>query len=95
MFNYFLRLPDQLAGSRFRPEAMRRVKTTREDEARKLRKVDDDEKAEERRVKGEKDKKEKRDLQLRGMSADEQKKFLDKERERENKRMQKKRTTKG
>jgi len=71
------------------------VKATREDEARKLRKVDDDEKAEERRIKGEKEKREKRDTQLKGMSADEQRKFLDKERERDNKRMQKKRVTKG
>lgn len=95
LFNYFIRLPDQLASAKFRSEALRRAKSTREDEARKLRKVDDDEKAEERRLKGDKEKREKRDTQLKGMNADEQRKFLEKERERDNKRLQKKRTTKG
>lgn len=95
IFSYFLRLPDQLCGSKFRPEALRRVKATRDEEARKLRRVDDDEKAEERRLKSEKEKKDKRDAQLKVMSADEQRKFLEKERERDNKRSMKKRTTKG
>lgn len=90
-----MRLPDQLAGTRFRAEALRRSKATREEEARKLRRADDDEKSEERRLKGEKEKREKRDAQLKGMSADEQRKFLDKERDREQKRAMKKRSTKG
>ncbi|KAB8446228.1 hypothetical protein FH972_025210 [Carpinus fangiana] len=73
LFTYFLRLPDLLAaGAHFRPEALRRVRATRDDEVKKLRRADEDERAEERRVKLEKDKKEERDRKLKGMSADEQ-----------------------
>ena len=46
LFKYCPRIPDQLVSSaRFRPEALRRVRATREEEIRKIRKVDEDEKA--------------------------------------------------
>ncbi|KAH0559417.1 hypothetical protein GP486_004064 [Trichoglossum hirsutum] len=96
ILSYFLRLPDQLVSSaHFRPEVSRKVRQTREDELRKLRKMDEDEKAEERNTKKDKEKKEKRDSMLRTMSADEQRKFLEKEREKDYRKSQKKMTRRG
>src|SRR4051812_11274820 len=84
LFQYFLRLPDTLVQSaHFRPEVMRRVKTTREDAIRKLQKVDEDAHAEERAIERERAKKLKRDLALKGLDAKQQKKFLEKEKEKE------------
>jgi hypothetical protein len=74
---------------------MRRIKATREEQIAKIRKVDEDEKADERKLAGDKLKKEKRDAMLGRMSADEQRKYLDKERERDSKKKQKKQTVKG
>ncbi|ORY12939.1 hypothetical protein BCR34DRAFT_562854 [Clohesyomyces aquaticus] len=96
LFTYFLRMPDQLVSiGHFRPEAMRRIKQTREEQIARIRKLDDDEKAEERKLKGDKEKKEKRDQMLGRMSAEEQRKYLEKEREREGKRRNKKSTVKA
>jgi hypothetical protein len=96
LFQYFLRLPDILVSSaRFRPEALRRIKATRDEQIAKIRRVDDEEKAEERKLAGDKAKREKRDAMLSRMSADEQRKYLDKERERDSKKRQKKQTVKG
>lgn len=93
---YFLRLPDKLASSaHFRPEVRRKITATREAEQTKLRKADDEEKAKDRQVENEKKKKELREGRLKGMSADEQKKFLEKERLKEGKRGEKKMTKKG
>ena len=96
LFAAFLRMPDHLVSTaHFRPEALRKVRATRDDEAKKLRKIDDEEKAEERRVQAEKLKKEERDRRLGKMNADEQKKFLQKEKEAEHRKMSKKRTTRA
>ncbi|KAF2114111.1 hypothetical protein BDV96DRAFT_577590 [Lophiotrema nucula] len=96
IFSYFLRLPDFLVSTgKFRPEALRRIKQTREEQISKIKKLDDDEKAEERKLQVDKSKKEKRDQLLGRMTADEQRKYLDKEREREGKRRNKKMTVKG
>merc|ERR1711939_798778 len=96
MFATFLRLPDQLAASaHFRPEAMRKIKATREDEAKKIRRLDEEEKAEERKLLMEKAKREERDARLSKMTADEQRKFLDKEREKDKRKGEKRRTMKG
>ncbi|KAI9669563.1 MAG: hypothetical protein M1817_004606 [Caeruleum heppii] len=93
LFTYFLRLPDQLASSaHFRPEVMRRVRQTREEQIRKLQRVDETEKLEERNLKRDKEKKEKRDAKLKGLTAEEQRKYLDKEREKEMKKSQKRMT---
>ncbi|KAF2770652.1 DUF1682-domain-containing protein [Teratosphaeria nubilosa] len=87
LFAYFLRLPDQLVSTaHFRPEAMRKVRATREAEMAKIKKIDEEEKAEDRREKTDKLKKEERDRKLSGMNADQQKKFLEQERKRENKK---------
>jgi hypothetical protein len=96
LFVQFLRLPDVLVSkAHFRPEVLRKVKQTREDEIRRIKKIDEDEKAEERKTKGDKEKKEKRDAMLNNMSSDEQRKFLEKEREKEARRSQKKKTLRG
>ncbi|PSN59952.1 DUF1682-domain-containing protein [Corynespora cassiicola Philippines] len=96
LFQYFIRLPDFLvANAHFRPEAMRRIKATREEQITKLRRLDEEEKAEERKLQGDKAKKEKRDQLLGRMSADEQRKYLDRERERDSKKKMKKTTVKA
>lgn len=96
LFAYFLRLPDHLVSSaHFRPEALRKIKATREEEIRKIRKTDDELKAEERRLAGDKLKKEERDRKLSKLSADEQRKFLEKEKDKETRKANKKRTMRG
>lgn len=96
LFEHFLRLPDTLVQSaHFRPEVLRKVKTTRDDMVRKLQKEVEDEKAEERNIEREKAKKVKRDLDLKALDAKGQKKYLEKEKERDMKRSQKKMTQKG
>ena len=96
VFNYFLRLPDFLAQSaRFRPEVRKKILAVREEEQKKLRKASEDEKAEERRLEGEKKKREMREQRLKGMSGDEQRKFLEKEREKSGKKQEKKMSKKA
>ena len=83
----FIRLSDRLVSSaHFRPEVTRKLRNTREEEIKKLKRVDEDEKAEERKLAAEKVKKQGRERLLRGMSAEEQRKYLEKEKEREQKR---------
>jgi hypothetical protein len=96
LFQYFLRLPDQLASSaHFRPEALRRIKQTRDEQIAKIRRADDEEKAEERKLALDKLKKEQRDAKLGRLSATEQKKFLEKEREKSAKKGMKRSTVKA
>lgn len=96
IFTYFLRLPDLLAqNAHFRPEVTRKIRSVREEEQKKLRKLSDEEKAEERRLEGEKKKKEMRDNKLKGMSAEDQRDFLEKERKRSGKKQEKKMSRKA
>ncbi|KAK2733953.1 hypothetical protein FQN55_003091 [Onygenales sp. PD_40] len=96
IFTHFLRLTDRLvSAAHFRAEVSRKLRNTREDEIRKLKRADEEEKAEERKVAAEKLKKEERERLLRGMSAEEQRKYLEKEREREQKRGMKRATRRG
>ena len=91
IFSYFLRFPDLLAqNAHFRPEVNRKIRSVREEEQKKLRKSSEEEKAEERRLEGEKKKKEMRDNRLKGMSAEDQRDFLEKERKRSGKKQEKK-----
>lgn len=93
LFEYFLRLPDQLAiSAHFRPEVMRKVKATREEHIKSLQRAVDEEKAEERALEREKAKKLKRDLELKGLDAKAQKKYLEKEKEKEYRKMSKRQT---
>ena len=90
IFEYFIRLTDTLVQSaHFRPEVLRKVKTTREDAIRKLAKADEEEKAEDRALEREKSKKLKRDLELKALDAKGQKKYLEKEKEKEMRKNQK------
>ncbi|RVD86367.1 uncharacterized protein DFL_004647 [Arthrobotrys flagrans] len=87
----FLRLPDFLVtNAHFRPEVIRKVRATRDEERRRLERAEDDKKAEERQAAKDEKKKQERDAKLRSLSADEQKKFLDKEKEKELKKAAKK-----
>jgi hypothetical protein len=96
LFNYFLRLPDHLAtAAHFRPEALRRIKQTREEQIAKIRKVDEEEKAEERKIAADKLKREQRDAKLGRLSADEQRKYLEKEREKDSRKKMKRSTVKA
>jgi len=92
----FLRLPDHLvSGAHFRAEVLRRVKATRDEETKKIRKLDELEKAEGRKTNSDKAKKEEREKKLKGMSADEQRKFLDKERDKDQRKAMGRRTIKA
>ncbi|KAL2064680.1 hypothetical protein VTL71DRAFT_3818 [Oculimacula yallundae] len=96
IFQYFIRVADILVqGAHFRPEVLRKVRTTREDTIRKLQKAGEDEKAEERNLEREKAKKLKRDLELKALDAKGQKKYLEKEREKEMRKNQKRQTQKA
>ncbi|EMD95376.1 hypothetical protein COCC4DRAFT_150540 [Bipolaris maydis ATCC 48331] len=96
LFQYFLRLPDFLATSaHFRPEALRRIKQTRDEQIAKIRKAEDEEKAEERKLALDKLKKEQRDAKLGRLSAEEQRKFLEKEREKNARKGMKRSTVKA
>jgi len=92
----FIRLVDHLvANAHFRPEVLRKVKATREDETKKLKRAIEEEGKEERELKLAEKKKTERDAKLRNMSAAEQKKFLEKEREKERKDAMKKQSRKA
>lgn len=96
IFAAFLRLPDALvSNAHFRPEALRRIRQTREEQISKIRRLDEEEKAEERKLAADKLKKEQRDAKLGRLSADEQRKFLEKEREKKSKKGMKRSTVKA
>lgn len=96
LFTYFLRMPDVLVQqAHFRPEVMKRIRATRDEEIKKLKKASEDEEAEARKERLDREKKDKRDKTLEGLSATEQKKFLEREREKEMRKSQKKRTMRG
>ena len=96
IFDYTLRLPDVLAATaHFRPEVRRKIASVRDEEQKKLRKASEEEKAEDRRLEAEKKKREIRDSRLKGMGAEEQRKFLEKEREKTGKKQEKRMSRKG
>ena len=89
VFTYFLRLADTLAETaHFRPDINRKLRTTREDEIKKLRRMEDEQKSEERKLEADKRKKVERDARLKGLSAEEQRKYLDREREKDKRKGQ-------
>lgn len=96
LFQTFIRLADHLAATaKFRPEVTKKIKQLRESEADKLKKVASAEQEEERLRALEKMRKEERDRKLAGMSAEDQRKFLEKEAEKERRKKNKKLTMKG
>ncbi|KAF7545632.1 hypothetical protein G7Z17_g9027 [Cylindrodendrum hubeiense] len=96
LFTYFLRLPDFLVkAARFRPEVLKKVRNTREGMISEIKKATEDERNEERLADKEKARKAKRDAELASLDAKAQKKYLDKEREKELRKSQKKSTMRG
>ncbi|GAB7350110.1 hypothetical protein MBLNU459_g0775t1 [Dothideomycetes sp. NU459] len=96
LFSYFLRMPDQLVSSaHFRPEVMRRVRATREEETKKIKKLTEAETAEERKTLADKAKFDARNAKLKTMSADQQRKFLEKEKEKNQRKSMGRKTMKA
>ncbi|KAG5917061.1 hypothetical protein E4U42_007394 [Claviceps africana] len=96
IFEHLLRLPDFLVQhARFRPEVLRKVRATREAMIAQIKKMADEEKSEDRQWEKERAKKAKRDAELKGLDAKAQKKYLEKEKEKELRRSQKKLTMRG
>jgi hypothetical protein len=96
LFELAIRLPDTLVSTgKLRPEITRKLNKVREEQVSQLRKEADALVAEERAAERERAKKLKRDQELASLDAKAQKKFLDKEREKEQKKMAKKQTMRG
>ncbi|KAJ5272762.1 hypothetical protein N7478_007887 [Penicillium angulare] len=96
LFNQFLRFGDKLvAAAHFRGEVLRKVRNVRDEEIKKLRRVEEEEKAEDRKIAAEKIKKDERERILRGMTAEEQRKYLDRESQKEQRKNQKRMTRRG
>lgn len=96
LMSYFLRLPDALVHSaQFRPEVTKKLRATREAAVAQIRKAAEEERSEERAAEKEKARKAKRDADLKGLDAKAQKKYLEKEKEKEHRRGQKKMTTRA
>ncbi|RYC58571.1 hypothetical protein CHU98_g7639 [Xylaria longipes] len=93
LFSYFVRLPDQLASvAHFRTEVLRKVKSVREENVKQIQKLAEEEKAEERALERDKARKAKRDKELNALDAKAQKKYLEKEKEKELRKAAKKQT---
>lgn len=96
LFQVFLRFADHLvASAHFRPEVSKKVKQLRESESGKLKKVADKELEEDRLRQIEKLKKEERDRKMKGMTAEEQRKFLEKEADKTRRKAAKKGTVRA
>ncbi|KAF8423538.1 hypothetical protein EV426DRAFT_563207 [Tirmania nivea] len=91
LLSAFIRFTDHLVSvAHFRPEVHRKLKATRDEQIKALQKVKDEEEKEERDQKKAEEKKRGRDARLRGMTSDEQRRFLEKEKEKEMRRAAKK-----
>lgn len=92
----YIRLIDHLVErAHFRPEVTRKIKAAREDANRKMRRAEEEAAAEEREARRVDERKKERDAKLSRMTASEQKKFLEKEREKETRRGMKKQQRKA
>jgi hypothetical protein len=93
LFGYFLRLADKLAaGARFRPEVLRKVKTVREETIAQLEKKAREEGEADRELARDRARKDKRDKELAALDAKGQKKYLEKEKDKEMKKAMKRST---
>lgn len=96
IFKCFLRITDHLTQvAHFRQAVIRKVKGTREEIIKQLQKADETSKAEERALERERAKKAKRDQELNALDAKGQKKYLEKEKEKEMRKNVKKQTARG
>ncbi|KAK2935686.1 hypothetical protein FoTM2_003629 [Fusarium oxysporum f. sp. vasinfectum] len=93
LFSHFLQLPDVLVKvAHFRPEVSKKVRSTREHAISELKKTAESQRQEELLLEKEKARKAKRDAELKGLDAKAQKRYLEKEREKEMRRSQKRQT---
>lgn len=96
LLSYAVRLPDAIVdGPRLRPEVLKKLRASRDAKISQIKKAIEEEKAEERAADREKAKKAKRDGELQGLSAKAQKKYLEKEAAKEQRRAQKKMAIRG
>ncbi|KAI1505529.1 DUF1682 domain protein [Biscogniauxia marginata] len=96
IFSYFLRIPDHLASSaHFRAEVLRKIKSVRDEQVKQIQKAVEEEKAEERALERDRLRKAKRDAELNAMDAKAQKKFLEKEKDKELRRSSRKQTVRA
>lgn len=96
LLEYFMRIPDLLAEkAHFRPEVLRKLRTPRDAKINQIKKADEEERADDRLAEKERLKKAKRDADLKGLDAKAQKKYLEKEQQKEQRRSQKKMTMRG
>lgn len=96
LFSYFLRMPDHLVQvAHFRAEVLRKVKSVRDEAVRQIQKASEEEKNEERALEREKLRKAKRDAELNALDAKAQKKYLEKEREKQMRKSNKRVTTRA
>ncbi|KAI1393212.1 DUF1682-domain-containing protein [Hypoxylon trugodes] len=96
LLSYFVRISDHLASSaHFRPEVLRKIKSVRDENVKQIQKAAEEEKAEERQAERDRAKKAKRDAELNALDAKAQKKYLEKEREKELRKSSKKQTVRA
>jgi Skp family chaperone for outer membrane proteins len=89
-------MTDQLAQlAHFRPAVIKKVKQIREEVVKQIQKADETSKAEERALERERAKKLKRDQELNALDAKGQRKYLEKEKEKEMRRNVKKQTARA
>ncbi|KAG9505542.1 hypothetical protein J7337_002514 [Fusarium musae] len=93
LFSHFIQLPDVLVKvAHFRPEVSKKIRSTREHAISELKKTAESQRQEELLLEREKARKAKRDAELKGLDAKAQKRYLEKEREKEMRRSQKRQT---
>lgn len=96
LLSYFVRISDHLASSaHFRPEVTRKVRAVRDENIRQIQKAAEEEKAEERQAERDRAKKAKRDAELNALDAKAQKKYLEREKEKELRKSSKKQTVRA
>lgn len=89
-------MPDLLVrNAHFRPQVMAKLRALREHQIAELKKAAEVEKAEERALDRDRAKKEKRDRELSNLDAKQQRRYLEKEKEREIKKQMKKGTVRA
>ncbi|KAF5023980.1 hypothetical protein F66182_3925 [Fusarium sp. NRRL 66182] len=96
LFSHYLQLPDTLVKvAHFRPEVSKKVRNTRENAIAEIKKSAESERQEERLLEKERARKAKRDAELKGLDAKAQKRYLEKEKEKEMRKSQKRQTTRA
>ncbi|KAI0880817.1 DUF1682-domain-containing protein [Annulohypoxylon maeteangense] len=96
LLSYFVRISDHLASSaHFRPEVIRKVRAVRDENIKQIQKAAEEEKAEERQAERDRAKKAKRDAELNALDAKAQKKYLEREKEKELRKSSKKQTVRA